>query len=118
MVQNFARFFALIVTILLHTGIAVAQDTDDNGPATIVNFSADVAFLPLEQVEEGNRTVTLAWTVVGLNDDERVMLHSYTIDGYVALLDGDEDSLPAAGTREVTITSPATFSPPMYRLSI
>jgi hypothetical protein len=117
-VRNHARFFALIVSMLLCAGFVAAQDSDDNGPATIVNFSADVAFLPLEQVEEGSSSVTLAWNAVGLNDDERLVLHSYTVDGYVPLLDNEEDPLPASGTREVSITSPATFSPPTYRLAI
>lgn len=112
------RVIPLLICVFLTASLAAAQEGDTNGPATIISFTTDTPFLPLDQVEEGEREVTVSWTAVGLNEDERLILQRYEVSTFVSMMEEGENSLPAQGTREIEVTSPATFTPPMYRLAI
>lgn len=111
--------WTLLITVILTValvGPALAQDA--NGPATIITFASSVPFISAADLEAGETTATLSWFAVGLDDNQRLVLDRYELNGFVSLLSADETTLPASGTRDVPVTSSSSFAPPTYRLSI
>ncbi len=107
---------AVILVMLASFGPALAQDT--NGPATIISFTSSVQFISVADLEAGETTTTLSWFAVGLDEDQRLVLDRYELNGFVSQLTAEETTLPASGTRDVAITSPSSFAPPTFRLSV
>ena len=113
----------LILVAALVTGAVsllaspAAQD-DANGPATIITFLSDMPFIDVAAAEAGTTTATLSWFVVGLDENQRLVLERYDIGQFVSMLGEGETTLPLTGEREITIQSPSSFAPPTYRLSI
>ena len=105
-----------VIVALALVGPALAQD--DNGPATIITFRSSVPFISVADLEAGETTATLTWVAVGLDEDQRLVLDRYELNGFVSLMNADETSLSATGARDVPVTSPASFAMPTYRLSI
>ena len=107
---------ATVIVTLATFGPALAQDA--NGPATIITFTSSVPFISVADLEAGETTTTLSWFVVGLDENQRLVLDRYELNGFVTLLNADETTLPANGTRDVPVVSPSSFAPPTYRLSV
>jgi hypothetical protein len=107
---------AVVLVTLASFGPALAQDT--NGPATIITFTSTVPFISVTDVEAGGTVTTLSWVAVGLDDDQRLILERYELNGFVSLLTPEETTLEPTGTRDVAIGSTSSFAPPTYRLSI
>ncbi len=105
-----------VIVALALVGPALAQD--DNGPATIITFRSSVPFISVADLEAGETTATLTWVAVGLDEDQRLVLDRYELNGFVSLMNADETTLSATGARDVPVTSPASFAMPTYRLSI
>lgn len=107
---------AVTMMALALGGPAFAQDA--NSPATIITFTSSLPFISVADLEAGTTSMTLNWFVVGLGDDERLVLDRYELSGFVSMLEPDETALPASGSREVTLSGLTGFAPPTYRLAI
>lgn len=116
--RRMTRWTLLAVVLVTLALAAPAFAQDANGPATIITFTSSVPFISVPDLEAGETTATLSWFAVGLDENQRLVLDRYELNGFVSLLEEGETSLPAGGTRDVLVTSPSSFSPPTYRLSI
>jgi hypothetical protein len=86
-------------------------------PPTIVRFASDVAFVRLAEIEATGVSASLEWYVAYYADSYHLELDSFRLNGWESLLDEGE-TLPAAGSRRITITHPLNFGPPTYRLRV
>ena len=110
--------WTLLTTVIVALALVPALAQDDNGPATIITFRSSVPFISVADLEAGETTATLTWVAVGLDEDQRLVLDRYELNGFVSLMNADETTLSATGARDVPVTSPASFAMPTYRLSI
>lgn len=111
------RLLAVVLCfVLLPAMTAFAQDT--NGPATIITFMSSLPAVSLAEIEAGEATTTLSWHVVGLDENQRLVLERYELNTFVSLLNESEVSLSPSDSREITIAPPSGFAPPTYRLAI
>src|SRR5664279_1613794 len=83
----------------------------------IVNFSADTQALNYGAVEAGTAQVTLSWQTINTTDQTRIALETYYQNYWVSLLDANE-TLPANGSKAITVALPQNFGAPTYRLTL
>ena len=81
---------AVVLVTLASFGPALAQDA--NGPATIITFTSTVPFISVADVEAGGTVTTLSWVAVGLDDDQRLILERYELNGFVSMLTPEESA--------------------------
>ena len=86
-------------------------------PPTIVRFASDVAFVRLAELEATGVSASLEWYVAYTGDGDHLELDSFRLNGWQSLLNEGE-TLPATGSRKITITHPLNFGPPTYRLRV
>lgn len=87
-------------------------------PPTIISFSADIEEIALADAEAGETPARLTWQAVGVQDSHRLTLFVFRINRWEPLLPAEAPPLPAAGSQDIVIEHPLTFSPPMYSLVI
>ena len=104
-----------VLLFLLLTGVSAAGA--QNNPPAIVVFTSSQAAITVDAAERGQTEFELAWHVININDDHRLLLQRRNLGGWEAMT-GDDDSLNAVGTRSQTLVHPLDFGPPTYRLLI
>jgi hypothetical protein len=110
--------FALACVALIAAGRAAAQggaSQSDRLPAAIISFAPDVRSITVEAVESGAAPINLTWQVVGLTDQNRLLLHALSQGQWLPLTD---QSLPASGSARLIVSSTGDFTPPTYRLGV
>ena len=103
----------LLLLLLASIPITVAQN---NLPA-IVLFTSSQAAITIDAAESGQTDFELAWHVINLGDEHRLLLQQRSLGGWHSMTDEGE-ILTAVGTRTQTLLHPLDFGPPTYRLLI
>nr|PZN57213.1 MAG: hypothetical protein DIU68_04615 [Chloroflexota bacterium] len=115
------RLLLLFAVSLLLAGGALsaapARQAASAQPPAILDFSADLEAIALADAEAGETTTVLSWSTLNMLPEHRLALEAFVINDWVSLL-AEGETLEPRGEREITVTHPANFGPPTYRLSI
>lgn len=105
----------LIVALLcVLTGVlsAAAQNTI---PA-VITFTADPAALTVDAAESGTVSITLAWQVINMGANDRLLLFQRDLNAWAQIEPEDGAALEPDGRLVVPAKHPLDFGPPTYRL--
>lgn len=100
------------------SGSAPARAQTGSLPPTIISFAADLDTITLAEAEAGETSARLAWQVVGLTGQERLVLESFQVRSWLPLAPDRTEPLTASGDLELLVMHPLNFGPPTYRLRI
>lgn len=110
------RLFASVLLLsLLVAGLGTAGA---QARPTIVSFESSLDSITVAEAENGSMTTTLSWHTAGMTEEFRLSLNTYQIDRWVAVFPQTSVPLESSGSREVTVSHPLNFGPPMFLLSI
>ncbi len=108
----------LLILALAGGGAPLHAQPGSDLPPTIISFTSSIDTITLADAEAGTETATLAWQVVGVQPENRIVLQAYVINAWESLLTPPAETLTASGSLDVPIQHPHNFGPPTYRLVI
>lgn len=106
--------FVLVCLLASTVGGAFAQDADL--PPAILSFTADVASVPLDDVEAGSASVNLSWQTINVRNTQQLHLYAYQLRTWQPV--APETPLLANGLMQAAVTMPLNFAAPLFRLTI
>lgn len=109
--------YALPILTAIYLLAALPTVWAQNALPVIVTFSGDPTAITVDAAESGTVEITLSWHAIHVGEDMRLVLQQRSLGAWAAVVPEDE-ALPAAGTRTITIQHPLDFSPPTYRLAL
>ncbi|MBI5957688.1 MAG: hypothetical protein HY866_03065, partial [Chloroflexi bacterium] len=84
----------------------------------VITFDSSLKVITAAEVEAGTAVTTLSWYTTGMDEEYRLALHTYLLDGWKPVFPDEGVPLETSGSREVTVQPTLNFGPPTYLLSI